>query len=95
MCFLSPETFLRLFIYVSVGQREAQIETDLALAAADIRWLKNQLKSAAASRVGGVDPESSSQVYFQMVQPSSLMSAVVQQNATTTSQRRVQMHFPL
>ena len=43
MCFLSPEIVLRLFIYVSVGQREAQLETNLALAAAEIRRLKNQL----------------------------------------------------
>ena len=77
-------------------QREAQLETDLALAAAEIRRLKNQLKSAAASGVGGVHPaESSSQVHLPMVQPSSLMPAAVQQNATTTSRRTVQMHFPL
>ena len=55
-------------------QREAQLETDLALAAAEIRRLKNQLKSAAASAgVGGVHPDSSSQVHLPMVQPSSLM----------------------
>ena len=77
-------------------QREAQLETDLALAAAEIRRLKNQLKSAAASTgVGGVHPDSSSQVHLPMVQPSSLMPAAVQQNATTTSRRTVQMHFPL
>ena len=77
-------------------QREAQLETDLALAAAEIRRLKNQLKSAAAaSGVGGVHPDSSSQVHLPMVQPSSLMPAAVQQNATTTSRRTVQMHFPL
>ena len=77
-------------------QREAQLETDLALAAAEIRRLKNQLKSAAASAgVGGVHPDSSSQVHLPMVQPSSLMPAAVQQNATTTSRRTVQMHFPL
>jgi len=76
-------------------QREAQLETDLALAAAEIRRLKNQLKSAAASGVGGVHPESSSQVHLPMVPPSSLMPAAVQQNATTTSRRTVQMHFPL
>jgi hypothetical protein len=76
-------------------QREAQLETDLALAAAEIRRLKNQLKSAAASGVGGVHPESSSQVHLPMVQPSSLMPAAVQQNFTTTSRRTVQMHFPL
>merc|ERR1711971_755596 len=45
-------------------QREAQLETDLALAAAEIRRLKNQLKSAATSTgVGGVHPDSSSQVH--------------------------------
>ena len=77
-------------------QREAQLETDLALAAAEIRRLKNQLKSAAASTgVGGVHPDSSSQVHLPMVQPSSLMPAAVQQNAKTTSRRIVQMHFPL
>ena len=73
-------------------QREAQLETDLALAAAEIRRLKNQLKSAAASAgVGGVHPDSSSQVHLPMVQPSSLMPAAVQQNATTTSRRTVQV----
>merc|ERR1739842_182164 len=61
-------------------QREAQLETDLALAATEIRRLKNQLKSAAASGVGGVHPESSSQVHLPIVQPSSLKPAAVQQN---------------
>ena len=75
-------------------QREAQLETDLALAAAEIRRLKNQLKSAAANGVGGVHPEGLSQGHLPMVPPS-LMPAAVQQNASTTSRRTVQMHFPL
>ena len=77
-------------------QREAQLETDLALAAAEIRRLKNQLKS---SNVHGV-PGSSSSISSEAPITSPKSSQSHQKNISTstnpdTSRRTVQMHIPL
>lgn len=78
-------------------QREAQLETDLALAAAEIRRLKNQLKS---SNVHGVPGSSSSISSEAPITSATKSSQSHQKNISTstnpdTSRRTVQMHIPL
>ena len=74
-------------------QREAQLETDLALAAAEIRRLKNQLKSNHG--VPGSSSISSSEANCGSHQKNISTTTPEQQNTTQTSRRTVQMHIPL